>query len=261
MISMRDVTIRYRGADRDAVSAVTCAARDGDVTVIVGPNGSGKSTLVRALLGTVAPRSGQIAINGGDIQSMSRKEIAKLVAVVPQREESVFPLSVRDYVSLGRLPFQGTWTASARQNDDAALIDSALARAEVDKFAERRTDELSGGEWQRTRIARALAQNCGTVVLDEPTTFLDVGHEMAVFELARALAGEGKAVLIVSHQINIVTRFADSMLLLREGRVVASGSPHEVMQGDLLERVYEWPLVVVRDPATGAPTLVPLRRR
>jgi iron complex transport system ATP-binding protein len=136
-----------------------------------------------------------------------------------------------------------------------------MAAAGVAEFADRTTDMLSGGEWQRARVARALAQGGDVLVLDEPTTFLDIAHEMSLFELAAARAREGRAVLLVSHQLNLVARFADHVALLHRGRVVASGTPTDVMDGPTLERVYEWPLVVTRDPAVGAPALVPLRAR
>jgi iron complex transport system ATP-binding protein len=130
----------------------------------------------------------------------------------------------------------------------------------VEPLLGRVTDELSGGEWQRVRVARALAQGGEALVLDEPTSFLDVGHEMQIFQLAVSLAESGAAILLVSHQLNLVARFATSMILLHKGSVVATGTPDTVMRGELLERVYDWPLVVTRDPAVNAPMLVPLRR-
>jgi iron complex transport system ATP-binding protein len=135
-----------------------------------------------------------------------------------------------------------------------------MERAGVAAFAERQTDELSGGEWQRVRIARALAQDAQALVLDEPTTFLDLAHEMSLFELVHSLARDGMAVLLVSHQLNLVARFAGTIVLLNRGKVAAAGTPDEVMRASLLEKVYEWPLVVTRDPAVGAPALVPLRK-
>jgi iron complex transport system ATP-binding protein len=168
-------------------------------------------------------------------------------------------MRVREYVALGRYPRLGLWRSATAP--DHAAVDSAMDRAGVREFGERRTDELSGGEWQRVRIARALAQEARALVLDEPTTFLDLSHEMSLFELLHSLAHDGMAVLLVSHQLNLVARFASTVILLDHGRVVASGSPEEVMQASLLERVYEWPLVVTRDPAVGAPALVPLRKR
>ena len=149
--------------------------------------------------------------------------------------------------------------AQCGQPDDLA-VEKALDRAGVGEFTDRRTDELSGGEWQRVRIARALAQDAGALVLDEPTTFLDLSHEMELFELMHSLAAEGMAILIISHQLNLVSRFANEIVLLHHGRVVVSGSPEVVMNASLLEQVYNWPVVVIRDPAIGSPSLVPLRR-
>ncbi|MEX2178639.1 MAG: ABC transporter ATP-binding protein, partial [Gemmatimonadaceae bacterium] len=139
-------------------------------------------------------------------------------------------------------------------------VEGAMRMAEVGALERRSVQELSGGEWQRVRFARALAQGGDAFVADEPTTFLDIAHEMAVFELLGRIAREGRAVLLVSHQLNLVARFADRLVLLHDGVVAAAGTVHEVMRAEILERVYAWPLVVTRDPAVGAPSLVPLRR-
>ena len=259
MISFREIVVRYHGASRLALDGVSFDAPRGQITAVVGPNGSGKSTLVRALIGRQALGGGAIAIDGRDLAVIDRRELARMVAVVTQREQPAFPLPVRDYVALGRYPHVGRWQGWG--GGDNAAVSSALERAEVAELALRRTDELSGGEWQRVRIARALAQGGEALVLDEPTTFLDVAHEMATFELLDTLARAGTAVLLVSHQLNLVARFASALVLLDGGIVAAAGSPAEVMQGSILERVYHWPLVVVRDPAVGAPALVPLRGR
>jgi iron complex transport system ATP-binding protein len=253
------LVLRYPGAREAAVRGVTFHAPAGRITAIVGPNGSGKSTVVRALLGRLRPESGRLTLEGSDITALARREAAARVAIVPQREEPVFPLAVRDYIALGRFPHGGAF--SGRTTADREAVARAVARAAVAPFLDRRTDELSGGEWQRVRIARALAQGGRAVILDEPTTFLDIAHEMAVFELLDTLAREGQGVLLVSHQLNLVARFADRIVLLHHGSVAAAGTPAEVMRGDVLERVYEWPLVVARDPAVGSPVLVPLRGR
>jgi iron complex transport system ATP-binding protein len=259
MIAFTDVRARYPRQTRPALDGVTLEAPRGVVTAVVGPNGSGKSTLVRTLLGRVAPLSGTITIDGRQIAHRAdRAAIARRVAVVTQREEPPFPIQVREYVALGRLPHRGTW--GRETPDDRAAIESALHRAEVESLAGRSVHDLSGGEWQRVRFARALAQGGEAFVADEPTTFLDVGHEMVVFELMGALAREGRAVLLVSHQLNLVARFAERLVLLDAGRVAAAGSVNDVMRADILERVYQWPVVVTRDPAVGAPALLPLRR-
>ena len=259
MIRFRDVVLRYAGSRHAAVRGVSLNAPVGRITAVVGPNGSGKSTLVRTLLGRLAPEHGQVTLDGSPIAALTRREVATVLAVVPQREEPTFPLTARDFIALGRYPHGNAFSGPSSADRDA--IESAVARAEVGALTDRRTDELSGGEWQRVRIARALAQGGRALVLDEPTTFLDVAHEMAVFELLDALARAGHCILLVSHQLNLVARFADHIVLLHHGRIAAAGTPAEVMRGEVLERVYEWPLVVTRDPAVGAPVLVPLRGR
>jgi iron complex transport system ATP-binding protein len=259
MIALQDVTVRYPGARSPALDRVTFRAASGRVTAVAGPNGSGKSTLVRALLRRLPLESGTIGIDGDEIRTLSPQEMAQRVAVAVQREEPAFPMRVTEYVALGRYPRLGLWRSAAQPDHDA--VGTALARAEVEELAERGTDELSGGEWQRVRIARALAQEARALILDEPTTFLDLAHEMSLFELMHSLAAEGLAILVVSHELNLVARFADDVVLLDGGKVVAAGAPGDVMNASLLEQVYRWPVVVTRDPAVGAPSLVPLRKR
>lgn len=260
MIRFERVVVRYAPQAPPALHGVSLDAPRGAVTAVVGPNGSGKSTLVRALLGRQPLEGGRIMIDAADRGRLDPRRFARQVAVLTQRETPVFPMRVDDYVSLGRYPHAGPWS-DPRGGDGARAVEAAIARAGVSDLAARRTDELSGGEWQRVRLARALAQGGEAIVLDEPSTFLDVAHEMAAFELLATLAAAGMAVLLVSHQLNLVARFATVMVLLHRGEVAAAGAPAAVMQGEILERVYEWPLVVSRDPAVGAPALVPLRAR
>jgi iron complex transport system ATP-binding protein len=258
MIAIADLVVSYRDASRNAVDGVSFLVPRGHLTALAGPNGSGKSSIVRALLRQADTIRGGVTIDGRDVRAFSHAELARQVAVVPQREETAFPSQVREYVAIGRYPHLGLWRAPAK--DDDLAVDQALAQAGVSDLAERDTDALSGGEWQRVRIARALAQKTPALVLDEPTTFLDVAHEMAIFELLSSLARSGLAVLLVSHQLNLVARFADTIVLLDEGKVATSGSPADVMNAERLESIYRWPVVITRDPAIGAPALVPLRR-
>ena len=259
MIAFSHVSVRYRGSRLRALDDVSIAAPAGRLTAVVGPNGSGKSTLVRALVGQVPLEQGTIAVDDQPVRDDARGALARRVAVVTQREEPAFPLGVRDYVALGRYPHLGLWRGPTKVDADA--IAAAVARTEIEPYLDRTITELSGGEWQRVRLARALAQGGRSLVLDEPTTFLDVGHEMAVFELLGRLAADGLAVLLVSHQLNLVARFAHHMVLLHRGRVAGEGAPVDVMQASLLESLYDWPLVVARDAAVGAPALIPLRSR
>ncbi|HEX6574194.1 MAG TPA: ABC transporter ATP-binding protein [Gemmatimonadaceae bacterium] len=258
MIEFRNVAVRYARSANRALDGVSFTANEAQVTAVAGPNGSGKSTLVRALLRRQQMEQGEIVIEGSSILALSQQEVARSIAVVSQREDLTFPMRVSEYVALGRYPRLGLWRSASSPDHDA--VDRAMARAEVTVFRDRNTDTLSGGEWQRVRIARALAQEARALVLDEPTTFLDLAHEMSLFELVHSLAQDGMAILLVSHQLNLVARFAKSVVLLHHGRVAAAGRPDEVMQAPLLEKIYEWPVVVSRDPAVGSPSLVPLRR-
>ncbi len=259
MIHFEDVVVRYPGQKVPALDGASFDVPRAAITAVAGPNGSGKSTLVRALLRRQHLERGRIQIEGTDLSQLSQREMAQRVAGAPQREEAAFPMKVGEYVELGRFPRLGLWESPSA--DDERAVENAMRRAGVDEFVDRRTDELSGGEWQRVRIARALAQQGNALVLDEPTTFLDMSHEMSLFELLDSLAKEGLAVLIVSHQLNLLARFASTIVLLDKGKVAAVGAPTDVMSGPLLESIYAWPLVVTRDPAAGAPALIPLRRR
>jgi len=257
-IQFHDVRVTYPRATTPALDGVSVRAAAGRVTAVVGPNGSGKSTLVRALLRRVPLGGGHITVGHDALSSLDARTFARRVAVVPQREEVQLALPVHEFVLLGRHVHLGSFTPISAH--DRAAVRDALDRAGMLHLADRRTDTLSGGEWQRVRIARALAQESPTLVFDEPTTFLDIAHEMAVFELLDALARDGRTVLLISHQLNLVARFASHIVLLSNGRVAAAGSANDVMRGDILETVYDWPLVVTRDPAVGAPALVPLRK-
>ena len=243
----------------NAIDGVSFDVLPGRITALAGPNGSGKSTLVRALLKRIDLASGSIAIGHRRLRDIALGELGRTVAVLPQREETAFPLHVEEYVGLGRFPHLGLW--SARSAADARAVTNAIARAGIQALASRRTDELSGGEWQRVRLARALAQEAPALVVDEPTTFLDIAHEMGIFELLASLAASGMAVLLVSHQLNLVSRFADEIVLLNKGKVAARGAPAEVMRPSLLEEVFEWPMSVTNEPDTGRPALFPLRQR
>ena len=258
MIAYRDLVVRYPRAQRHAEDGISFQAARGEITAVVGPNGSGKSTLVRTLVGRVKPLSGDVRIDDHPVARTDRKSVARTVAVVAQSEESAFPTTVAEYIALGRFPHIGAWHRIGEA--DRRAMERATELADVGELLSRPMDALSGGERQRVRLARALAQGGEGLVLDEPTAFLDIGHEMTVFELLVSLAREGQAVLLVSHNLNLVARFAQRIVLLDGGKVVADGAPTAVMQPVTLERVYGWPIAVTTDPTTGTPTLIPLRK-
>lgn len=232
---------------------------DGALYAVLGPNGSGKSTLMRALLGMVRPEGGTTMIDGRETKDWSRVELARAVGAVSQAEHPAFPISVRDFVAMGRYPHLGPLR---REGDaDRGAVRKALARCDVADLGARDVTTLSGGELQRVRIARALAQEPSALVLDEPTASLDVRHEMSIFQLLRESADRGMTVLLITHHINLAARFSDRFLLLHEGGVAAEGEIDEVFQEGILERVYRWPLAVRGDPLTGAPRVTPLGGR
>ena len=256
ILSGANLTVRYPGSSEPALEDVSLRLSTGELLAVVGPNGSGKTTLVRALLGLQRTERGRVELAGKPIAQWSRSDLARTVGVVTQREESVFALTVAEMVLLGRYPHLGALEPAGPA--DRAAVRSALERCDAWSLRDRATDTLSGGEWQRVRIARALAQEPRLLVLDEPTIALDVRHEMELFELVRHLADGGLAAMIITHQLNLAARFADRVLLLSRGRVAAEGPPAAVLTRDTLSDVFQWPVAVTswRD---GSPQVVALR--
>jgi len=256
ILETRAVTARYRGAERPALDRVSCAVAEAQLVAVVGPNGSGKTTLVRVITGLLASEQGAVLIQGRPVSEWRRSALARVLGVVSQREEVVFPLRVDETVMLGRYARLGA--LSAPSAGDRAAVQAALQRCDVAHLLDRSVDSLSGGEWQRVRIARALVGEPRALVLDEPTASLDVRHEMELFELIRQLVEGGLAGLVITHHLNLAARFADRMVLLNGGAVVAEGTPREVLQRETLSRVFEWP-VAVTTWCDGSPQVVPLR--
>jgi iron complex transport system ATP-binding protein len=223
------------------------------MTAVLGPNGSGKSTLLQILLGTIAPDEGSVRFYDRELSAWPRRDLAKEIGVVPQGEaEPMF--SAREIVAMGRYPYLGPWQRE-RPEDDAA-IRRAMERCDVTEFSARWLSTLSGGERQRVRLARALAQEPSVLVLDEPTTFLDVRHEMTTFALLRDLRDAGTTVVLATHNLNLAARYADDLVLMREGHVAARGTPAEVLTAERIASVYEWPVAIVPHVG-GAPQVVP----
>jgi iron complex transport system ATP-binding protein len=255
ILEVTDVTVRY-GNSLPALSQVSCEVDASRLVAVVGPNGSGKTTLVRAVSGLSPLAGGEVLIEGRPVGRWPRGSLAQVLAVVPQREEHIFPLSVEEMVMLGRYARLGPLAAPAAVDREA--VRHALERCDIAGLAQRPVDALSGGEWQRVRVARGLAQEPRLLLLDEPTASLDLRHEMELFELVRGLVDGGLAGMVITHHLNLAARFADRMLLLSEGRVVAEGPPEEVMRQDVLRRVFQWP-VAVTPWCDGSPQVVPLR--
>jgi ABC-type cobalamin/Fe3+-siderophores transport system ATPase subunit len=256
ILEAEDLRVRYRASPRLALDGVSCRVNARELVAVAGPNGSGKTTLVRALSGLVKPDRGTVRVQGRPLPAWGRAELARVLGVVPQREEIVFPLRVDEAVMLGRYARLGALSAPTAADREA--VAAALDRCDARDLAGRSIDALSGGEWQRVRLARALAQEPAILVLDEPTASLDVRHEMELLELIRLLVDQGLAGLVITHELNLAARFADRIILLSEGRVAAEGSPREVLRQDTLSRVFAWP-VAVTTWCDGSPQVVPLR--
>ncbi|MGE5092776.1 MAG: ABC transporter ATP-binding protein [Bacillota bacterium] len=256
-LSARGLTVRYPGAARRALDDVTFDAVPGQLLAVTGPNGSGKTTLLRALMGLIRAEHGTALVGEREVGTWGREALARVVGVVPQREETVFPLRVSEMVMLGRYARLGPLAAAGAADCDA--VARALARCDATDLADRRVDELSGGEWQRVRVARAIAQEPQVLILDEPTASLDVRHEMELFELVRELVDDGLTGVVITHELNLAARFADRMLLLDQGRVVLAGTPAEVLDRDVLGRVFRWPVAITTWGGT-APQVIPLRQ-
>ena len=257
MLQLQNVRYRYSGAPHDALTDVSLSVGPREFHAVLGPNGSGKTTLVRIALGAVVPSHGQASIGGRAAQEWPRQDLARLVGVVPQREDNLFPQRVRETVLLGRYPHLSVW--GRERAEDHAAVDRALQACDAQHLADRWLWTLSGGEYQRVRVARALAQEPKLLVLDEPGMSLDLKHEMGLFELMRSLVDtSGLGVLMITHDLNLAARFADSLLLLEGGRAVASGAPAEVLTQQTVETVFSWP--VVMQTIDGRPQMIPLRQ-
>ncbi len=256
ILEARGISVRYRHKAPLALQAVSCQVHPSELVAIVGPNGSGKTTLVRALLGLVPLEQGTVLVDGRSVEEWSRRSLAQTIGVVGQQEEAVFPLNVAETVMLGRYARLGPLGAPGPA--DRAAVHMALERCDIVGLADRSADSLSGGEWKRVRIARALAQQPRALVLDEPTASLDVRHEMELFELVRQLVDGGLASLVITHHLNLAARFADRIVLLDRGTVVAEGTPAEVLSREILSQVFEWP-VTVTTWLDGSPQVMPLR--
>jgi iron complex transport system ATP-binding protein len=259
-LSAEHVTVEFGDARRRpfrALDDVSFAVRSGELVAVAGPNGSGKTTLLRTLLGLERRATGRVALDDREVRRYTRRELAERIGALPQREEPAFPLTVGEAVLLGRWAHLGA-TASVTDADARAMAE-ALRRCDVAGFEDRRVETLSGGEWQRVRIARALAGTPRLLLLDEPTAALDIAHEMSLFALLRQLVADGLGVLVITHHLNLAARFADRMVLLSAGKAVAEGTPEAVLQADVVSQVFEWP-VAVHHAVDGAPQVIPLQR-
>lgn len=232
---------------------------DQSFTVIVGPNACGKSTLLRALSRLIKPNSGQVILDGADIRSYQTKEVARRIGLLPQSAVAPDGITVADLVTRGRFPHQKLlrqWTAS----DESAVL-TAMDATGVTELSGRPVDELSGGQRQRVWVAMALAQETEIMLLDEPTTFLDIAHQIELLELFTDLNRLGRTLVAVLHDLNHAARYGTHLIAMKDGAIVAEGAPSEIVTADLVHEVFGLECIVQPDPVTGTPAVTPLGRQ
>jgi iron complex transport system ATP-binding protein len=251
----QDITVGYGGAP--VVHDLTVEIPDGQVTTIVGPNGCGKSTLLRTLARLLAPTSGRVVLDGSPITSLGTRDIATRLSLLPQSPVAPEGLLVRDLVGRGRHPHQ-RWFAQWSHQDEE-VVEAAMAMTDTTDLRDRPLDQLSGGQRQRAWIAMTLAQDTDLVLLDEPTTYLDLAHQVEVLELVCRLNRErSRTVAMVLHDLNLAARYSDLVVVMHEGRIVTQGSPADVFTAELLRDVFSLEAEILADPRTGLPIVIPL---
>jgi iron complex transport system ATP-binding protein len=233
--------------------------RQGTITALVGPNGCGKSTLLRGLSRLLKPASGGVYLSGRDIHAMNARDLARQLGILPQSPTAPDGLTVHELVAQGRYPHQNwfqQWSA-----EDERIVQDALDTTNLSMFADRPVDTLSGGQRQRAWIAMALAQQTEVLLLDEPTTYLDLAYQMDVLDLLDDLNAEGRTIVMVLHDLNQAARYADTIVAMRGGQIVAQGEPEDVMTPENILQVFGLKSEVIPDPVTGTPMCVPIGRR
>lgn len=252
-LTVDDVRLSYNG--RVAVDGVSFAVEPGEMVSIVGPNGSGKSTLLRGMSRLKKPMSGRVLLDETDIRAMSARQVARNLAILTQSPDAGPDLTVRELVFRGRYPHQGILQRVTAADIEA--VEWVMAAADTAQFAARPLGSLSGGERQRAWIALALAQQPRVLLLDEPTSFLDISHQVEVMHLLRRLNHEGITVVAVLHDLVLAARFSDRVIAMRSGRIEFDGPPRQVLEPVGLERVFGVPMMILTDPESGQPIPLP----
>lgn len=257
-LSARELSLGY--GERSIVENLDVELPAGKITIIVGANACGKSTLLRGLARLLKPSTGVVHLNGEDIHKVPTRELARQLGILPQTPTAPDGISVADLVGRGRSPHQGWFRQWTPADDDA--VAAALNVTGTQELADRNIDELSGGQRQRVWVAMALAQETKVLLLDEPTTYLDLAHQVEVLDVVSELnARRGITVAIVLHDLNLAARYADHLIAMKSGAIVAQGPPGEILNAELVYKVFGLDSVVVPDPVVGTPMVVPIGRR
>ncbi|WP_067541929.1 ABC transporter ATP-binding protein [Nocardia crassostreae] len=257
-LGAENITLGY--GDRVIVDGLSIDIEPGLITTVIGPNGCGKSTLLRSLGRLLRPKDGRVVLDGKAISTMKTKDIARIVGMLPQTPVAPEGLTVADLVARGRHPHQSwlrQWSA-----DDESEVTTALEQTGIADLADRTLDELSGGQRQRAWISMALAQGTDILLLDEPTTYLDLAHSLEVLDLVDRLHDDyGRTVVMVLHDLNLAIRYSDRLVVMCDGRIVAQGRPDDIVTAELLQEVFDLRAEVLEDPVSGRPMIVPIGTR
>ncbi|MGD9519720.1 MAG: ABC transporter ATP-binding protein [Armatimonadota bacterium] len=257
ILELHDIHVGY-AAREGVLRDVSLTVGEGDFVAVIGPNGSGKTTLLRTIAGVLRPSWGDVRIAGRSLRQWSRQMLAREMAVVPQMTWPPFAFTVRDYVSLGRNPYLPPWASPRRQDREA--VHRALTLTGLQDLADKPVTELSGGEFQRSLLARALAQQPSLLLLDEPTAFLDPAYAVSMLGLIEELNAQGLTVVAVLHDLNLAATYSRRVVALRDGQVFADGEVEQVMRGRVLEDLYSTPVLVDQGPL-GRPRITLLKAR
>jgi len=257
-LGTKSVTLSY---DQNIITQdLSIHIPEGKFSVIVGPNGCGKSTLLRAMSRLLKPQSGQVLLNGKNIHSLATRDVAKVLGLLPQSAIAPDGIKVVDLVARGRFPHQ-KWFQPWREQDQDA-VDAAMKATSIKEFAQLNVDQLSGGQRQRVWVAMALAQETPLLLLDEPTTYLDIAHQIELMDLFQDLNRlQGHTIVAVLHDLNHACRYADNLIAMKSGQVVATGTPNDIVTETLIETVFGLPCIILEDPISGTPLVIPKGRQ
>src|SRR5437763_13421847 len=260
MLEAQNISIKY--GERTAVDGVSLRAEPGRVISILGPNGAGKSTLLRALNGTIAPSRGEVLLDEKPLTSYARRVMARRIAVVAQEADLRFPVTVFEFVLGGRYAWASASAWGWESERDIAIAQTAIVKTELSGFEARLMNELSGGERQRAVLARALVTEAKIFLLDEPTANLDLAHQATMLRLVRRRCDDREAAaVVITHDVNLAAEFADRVILLKKGQVIATGAPRDVFKPELLSRVFDLEILIDAHPISGAPRITPIHTR
>ncbi|WP_036566231.1 Fe(3+) dicitrate ABC transporter ATP-binding protein FecE [Oceanospirillum beijerinckii] len=253
-LSIENLTVSY--GDKVILNELNLQIPKGKITALIGPNGCGKSTLLKTVARILSPKQGQILLQGEGLHKQDTRQVARKLALLPQAPITPEGVTIRELVGYGRAPWGSRW--GRLSDEDRAIVQHALKQAGLLELADRPATDLSGGQRQRAWIAMILAQNTDLVLLDEPTTWLDIAHQIELLKLMRELNQQGKTIVVVLHDLNQASRYCDELVVLKQGKVQQQGTPEQVLTQKLVEEVFDLCAEIHPDPVAGSPTLVPV---